>query len=331
MPPKKISLKTTQQHQNKRLDHVLAEWLPQALKQPLSKAKVRMLIVAGAVYLNGKRVRIASKILMPNAQVDVYVDLSKLRSDSRSQDIAFEMTEGHILYEDDYLIVVNKPPGIPTQPTLDEARNNLFASVRKYLAKRSGKSITDTYLGLHHRLDRDTSGVILFTKKAEANAGVAALFSSHQAKKVYQAIASRPKSREISLEWSIKNYLGRVEKTGKKTKFGSVRSGGDYAHTDFKLLEKFGNGLWIEALLHTGRTHQIRIHLSEGEMPIFGDLTYGGRTHLDSFKIPRLMLHAGRLTFTHPILHNEITIQSPLPEDFIRCLKVLQSGGSQGS
>ena len=134
------------------------------------------MIVAGAVYLNGRRVRIASKELMPNATIDVYVDLNKLHSDSTQRDRAFVMTEDRILFEDPYLIVVNKPPGLPTQPTLDEARENLFTAVKKFLAQRSGKSVTDTYLGLHHRLDRDTSGVILLTKSTEANPGVAELF-----------------------------------------------------------------------------------------------------------------------------------------------------------
>ena len=81
---------------------------------------------------------------------------------------------------------------------------------------------------------------------------------------------------------------------------------------------------WVEARLHTGRTHQIRIHLSEGKMPILGDLTYGGANQFNSITIPRLMLHAVRLTFEHPILQNKITIESPLPEDFNRCLKELQ-------
>src|ERR1700722_8393099 len=121
MPPKKFSLKTTQQHQQQRLDQVLADWLPKALNQTVSKAKVRKLIVAGAVYLNGKRVRIASKELLPHAKIDVYVDLNRLNSDL-VKDIPFIMSSSQILFEDEYLIAVDKPPGLPTQPTLDEAR-----------------------------------------------------------------------------------------------------------------------------------------------------------------------------------------------------------------
>jgi len=317
MAPRKYTLNTTHTHQNKRLDQVLAEWLPQAIAQPLSKSKVRMLVMAGAVYLNGKRVRIASKPVLANARIDVYVDLQKLKADSASREKPFVLTADRILYEDDYLIAVDKPPGLPTQPTLDEARINLFAAAKKFLAERDGNP--QAYVGLHHRLDRDTSGVILFTKKAEANAGVADLFSKHLATKTYNAITIKPRKLPES-EWLVKNYLGRLKTAGKKAVYGAVRAGGDFAHTDFRLLEALGDRLWVEARPRTGRTHQIRVHLSEAGMPILGDSTYGGPGELGSHKIPRLMLHAVSLTFPHPILKNEVTISSPLPKDFTSCL-----------
>ena len=204
MALRKFALKTTQEHKGRRLDQVLSEWLPSALAQPLSKGKVRKLIVAGAVYLNGKRVRIASKELQPNAKVEAYVDLSKLHADATAQDRVFEMGANLILFEDDYLIAVNKPPGLPTQPTLDEARDNLYASLKKFMTKRDPKA----YVGLHHRLDRDTSGVVLFTKRTDINAGVAELFSSHLAVKTYNAIARTP--QELPPEnWTVKKYLAK--------------------------------------------------------------------------------------------------------------------------
>ncbi|MGZ3688789.1 MAG: RluA family pseudouridine synthase [Bdellovibrionota bacterium] len=322
MPPRKYTLKTIGEHAGMRLDHALAEWLPKALAQPLSKARVRMLIVAGAVYLNGKRVRIASKTLIPGAKIDVFVDMTKLQAKGPSQDRRFEMTASHILYEDEFLIAVNKPPGLPTQPTLDEARDNLFAAVKKFLAARDGGQ---PYVGLHHRLDRDTSGVILFTKKAEANAGTADLFASHKARKTYQAL-SLGRAREPR-EWSVKNYLAKAKGGGKQSRFQSVRSGGDFAHTDFKILEVAGPALLIEARPLTGRTHQIRVHLSEGGLPILGDATYGGAQELPGgSRVPRLMLHAVNLTFPHPVHQNQVSVTSPVPEDFTRCLQTLRNG-----
>jgi len=302
MPSKKLSLMTTQVHQNQRLDHLLAEWLPIALRQSISKAKVRKLIVAGAVYLNGRRVRIASKNLVPNARIEVYVDLHKLYSTDKDQDLDFVMTKSAILYEDEYLIAINKPPGLPTQPTVDEARENLFLAVKKFLAAREKVDLPKIYLGLHHRLDRDTSGVILFTKRKEANPGIATEFSSHLAEKTYQALAISDPSfcdGNCVKSWSVKNFLGRcstsqLQKNSKKARFGSVRSGGDFAQTDFKLLgsklfENHKSIILIQAKPKTGRTHQIRVHLSEAGHPILGDAFYGGPTEFAGEKIPRIM------------------------------------------
>lgn len=324
MALKKYTLRTTAEDARKRLDQFLADRLPEALAQPLSKAKARKLIVAGAVYLNGKRVRIASKELLPRAIVDIFVDLARLHSDEAAKDRPFEMRESDILYEDEQLIAVNKPAGLPTQPTLDEARSNLFAVVKKFLARREG--VVDPYVGLHHRLDRDTSGVVLFTKKTEANAGVAELFSGHLAKKTYQALTHRPRGGQSpSSEWVVRNHLGKVPGKGKKAKYGAVRSGGDAAITEFKLLEAFPTALWVEARPMTGRTHQIRVHLSEDGMPILGDGFYGAREG----SAPRVMLHAVNLTFPHPITKNLVSISSPLPEDFQKCLNALRKPGTK--
>jgi 23S rRNA pseudouridine1911/1915/1917 synthase len=321
--PKRLTLTALPEHEGKRLDHVLAEWLPQALNQPVSKGQVRKLVVAGAVYLNGSRVRIASKSLRARAKVEVYVDLAKLGNDATRADRIFEMSSSDILFEDEFLIAVNKPPGLPTQPTLDEARDNLFAAVKKFLKVRDSQP--DPYLGLHHRLDRDTSGVILFTKKTEANTGVAELFSARKAQKIYHALSS-PSSHRVSEpldgEFEIKNYLGpnRTDSSSKRGKFTAVTSGGDFAHTSFRVLEKMPAAVLVEASPHTGRTHQIRVHLAERGFPILGDATYGGNLKL----APRLMLHAVSLTFPHPIHQTQISIRSPLPKDFTECLKKLK-------
>lgn len=322
MALKKISLKTTPDQAKKRLDQVLAELLPGALEMPLSKAKVRKLIVAGAVYLNGKRIRIASKEILANARIEVFVDLARLQEDGPAKDVVSLFTAERVLFEDEYLIVVDKPAGLPTQPTLDEARDNLFAQVKKFLAARDG--LPQPYVGLHHRLDRDTSGVILFTKKTEANAGIAQAFAQHELEKVYQALAFTPAQVKPPAQWQVKNYLAKDKKqSAKRAVFTAVKSGGDFAQTEFKLLENLKHAIWVEAKPKTGRTHQIRVHLSEEGMPILGDATYGG-TASGTPPAPRLMLHAHRLTFHHPITKFEISVLSPLPKDFAQCLQGLR-------
>ena len=293
---------------------MIALGLSADLGRVVSKGKARKLIVAGAVYLNGNRVRIASKSILPRAKIEVYLDEAKLLdSDGKAADLPFVMTAESILFEDDDLICVNKPPGLPTQPTLDEARANLFHSLKRFLSERSS---TDAYVGLHHRLDRDTSGVILFTKRKEANFGVAELFKNHEIQKTYLALSSLKSGRAPQEKWRVKNFLGKS--TGKRNTYQSVRSGGDPAITDFKRIWSDSRLALIEAMPLTGRTHQIRIHLSEDGFPILGDATYGGIRA--EFEVPRLLLHARRLTFKHPISNKELAVESPIPEDFLQCL-----------
>lgn len=325
---RKFSFKVDPGSASVRLDQFLAEKLPLQLKKDVSKAKIRRLIVAGAVYLNGRRVRIASKTLIVNAKVDAYIDEKKLFQDS-SQSAAsdprtgnrfeeWKLTKKEILYEDEFLIVIDKPAGIPTQPTLDEARVNLYSQVKKFLSEREKKP--DVYVGLHHRLDRDTSGVILFTKEKSVNRAVGELFSEHTAQKYYRALVVPSLELNVSVNWEVKDYLGRVSPKSKPMKMGSVKSGGDYAETSFQIIEKFSTFWFVEAKPKTGRTHQIRIHLSEAGLPILGDTFYGWRPD-GVEKTPRVMLHAARLTFSHPVSQKAMVIESPLPLDFLTYLK----------
>ncbi len=303
MALKKISFVVDLSLVGKRLDQCLFDLF--AKRESLSKSQIRKLIVCGAVYLNQKRVRIASKTLHKGARIDVFLDLEKLQKSIH--DFLFQMTEKNILYEDKDLIVVNKPPGLPTQPTLDEARNNLFESVKKFLQKREGAAVV--YLGLHHRLDRDTSGVLLFTKTKNANKWVSELFSKHEIQKTYLAITSRPTQLPPN-HWVIKNYLKETKLTSKIKKMASIKSGGLFAETHFTIKKVLPQELWIEAKPKTGRMHQIRVHLAEQGLPIYGDTLYGGAP------AKRSMLHAQSLRFFHTSLQKEVFIESPLPEGF---------------
>jgi RluA family pseudouridine synthase len=324
VPPLRLQFVAAERQRGVRLDQALAEWLPAALGRPVSKGQARKLVVAGAVYLNGRRVRIASKTLLPGARLEVHVDLARLEApEGPRRDRAFTLGPEHILYEQDGLLAVNKPAGLPTQPTLDEARQNLYATLQRYVAARAGKAVNDpeAYVGLHHRLDRDTSGVVLFTTSRAANAGVARLFAERLASKTYHCLA-RWDGRAVDAEWKVRDYLGRDP--GKKGRMRSVRSGGDPAETDFRVLERLPGALLIEARPRTGRMHQIRVHLSEAGLPILGDATYGDESTRAA--APRLMLHAANLTFPHPVHNVEVSISAPIPEDFQRCLQQLKSG-----
>ena len=130
--------------------------------------------------------------------------------------------------------------------------------------------------------------------------------------------------------WEVKNYLGIVARVAKANKFGAVRSGGDPAHTTFRELERFHDVTLIEAMPHTGRTHQIRVHLTECGHPILGDELYGGlmSVRLGSgaqLRFQRVMLHAAALAFIHPMTKADMCIECPLPEDFARCVEQLRA------
>ena len=214
---------------------------------------------------------------------------------------AFVFTADRILFEDDWLIVVNKPAGLPTQPTLDARRASVHSTLEAFLRQRDGGT---PYLGLHHRLDRDTSGLVLFTRDPRANKGTSALFAGKAVRKTYHALAVGGASAPDA--WEVENYLGEVGREGKASRFGAVRSGGDPARTSFRILERLPGALLIEASPHTGRTHQIRVHLAEGGHAILGDPFYGGPSQVrirggSAVAIPRVMLHAAALEFVHPV------------------------------
>jgi 23S rRNA pseudouridine1911/1915/1917 synthase len=315
---RKLKLRVTSGHAHKPLNEVLAGWLTEALGRPVSKAKARKLLIAGAVFVDRRRITIPSQILSASSTIEASVDVLKLFGDSASRDKAFELNTDRILFEDEDLIVVDKPAGLPTHATQDESRDNLFAAVGRFLSRRDGD---EPYLGVHQRLDRDTSGVVLFTKTKRVNAAIAKSFSEHAVSKIYHAITHAPRPdlrRKLKREWTIKNHLGKISSSGKRSRYGTVRSDGQFAETAFRVIEAHSGGAWIEAIPRTGRTHQIRVHLSEYGLPIIGDDLYGVGEHAAAH---RLMLHAVQLVFRHPIATHEVVVKSELPIDFKRCLR----------
>ena len=317
---KKLKLITTGEHSAERLDVTLAAWLPEVLGRPVSKAKVRKLIMAGAVHLNGRPVRIPSVALRSGARIEAHIDAEKLFEDSTTRDREFELSADRILFEDEDLIVIDKPPGLPSQPTVDTSRNNLFAALSRFLSRRD--RVVKPYVGVHQRLDRDTSGVVLFTKSQAANAGVASIFSNRQGLKIYQGITVR-RPNFGSTEWTVRNHLGKIASKSKRNRYGSVDTDGAFAETSFRVIEEQPGGVWIEAIPKTGRTHQIRVHLAEYGLPILGDDLYGSEKTAELAS--RLMLHAALLRFLHPTTKREICVQSPLPDDFVQCLNRIKT------
>lgn len=277
-----------------------------------------------------------SLLLKKNARVKVFLDKEKFFYQKENDDIKFELDSSRVLYEDDAIIVVNKPPRFPSEATFVHDRDNLQAAVVRYLHKKIGLDKNPPYCGMVHRLDRDTSGVILFSKQRAANAALFAAFDSSDvetggktgkatgslglannlraAQKIYVAICA-PAAGSYGLandSFSVQNYLGRVSPKSQAAKWGFVpkEKGGKFARTDFKILEKKGGLVFVQAKLWTGRTHQIRVHLAQSGLAILGDTLYGGRP------AERIFLHAQTLDLPHPISGAPLHFEAPLPPEF---------------
>jgi len=211
-----------------------------------------------------------------------------------------------ILFEDQYLIAIDKPPGLPTQPTVDKSRPSALSLLEKQLPQ--------TKIYLHHRLDRDTTGVLLFSKSSAANKPLTEMFKNHAFEKTYLMWTKKSANPPETKAWTIDNFLAPVKKGSRIERMVVVKSGGWHALTHFEWLEESSFGYLIKAQPKTGRTHQIRVHTALSKRPILGDFLYGGK----SSEVPRMMLHAASLEFSHPITGISMKIESPLPKDFRR-------------
>lgn len=235
-------------------------------------------------------------------EVDVPIDFLKRKVDI--QKIDFELTSQTVLYEDDGLIAVNKPSGIPSQATLDPRRDHLYAAVQRWVKKEAF---------LHHRLDLETSGIVLFVKKRSLNKSIGDMFEHKTIQKTYLAIVTAKTNLDTS--FTIDNSLAKIQQ--KTLKVQSVKSGGEPAKTHFETMDCNQKLAIIKACPITGRTHQIRVHLSEYGCPIIGDKIYQG----DLALADRTMLHAFQLEFIHPITNLKLCLRAPLPPDFEHCLR----------
>lgn len=207
-----------------------------------------------------------------------------------------------VLYADDHLIAVDKPPGWLSHASVDRGRLDVFGALREQLGLAAGE------LSLAHRLDRDTSGVLLFSRRPESHELTARLFRERQMIKIYWGVtAGKPRRTE----WVTENFLAEEKTPASKTpRTLAVHSGGQKAITEFRVLASERGLTLIEARPLTGRRHQIRTHLREVRCPLVGDTLYGGAAGA------RTLLHAARLEFEHPISGTQVKIEAPLPPDF---------------
>ncbi|WP_027729279.1 RluA family pseudouridine synthase [Treponema sp. C6A8] len=336
-------------NKNCRLDELLREELPARVAEgvhpatasaasagirapstpAISNSKIRRLILAGSVSVNGRQCRRPAFELRGHSEVNVDFEPEKFFFEKQPDDIDFVMTDRDVLFEDENLIFVNKPAFLPVEQTITGNRKNLHDAVVDFLWKRNPELRNPPYVGIMHRLDRETSGVILFTKTRAVNKAVHDMFESHNFTKIYKAVVAAGKSGvaqparplKAGSSFTVENYLGRVSSKSQAGKWGPVsqKEGGLYAKTTFHICQEIrveGKKCFlVECELFTGRTHQIRVHLSGAGLPILGDTLYGG------VPAKRIYLHAERLSCSEGEL--SFDVQSPFDlSDSMSCKEI---------
>ena len=298
-----------------RLDKYLQHHL-----ENTSRNKIRQAAQAGNILVNG-----SPKI--QNYKVKPFDDISiVLTYPPRDIEIVPENIPLNIVYEDADLIIINKSAGMVVHPGYGNYTGTLVNALCFYLKDlliHSGK--VDSPM-LVHRIDKDTSGIMVVAKTEYAQAKLAADFFHHTINRTYQALVWGDVKEN---EGRIEGHIGRSVKDRRVMDVYPDGNHGKHAVTHWKVIERFGYVTFIECRLETGRTHQIRTHLQHIGHPLFNDATYGGNrilkgTTFTKYKqfvqncfsiLPRQALHAKNLGFTHPTTHKELFFDSPLPED----------------
>ncbi len=282
----------------------------------LSRRKAREVIEKGQVTVDGSCVREPGQDVPQGARVVL---------DRNRPALSRVRCSLPVLYEDEHVIIVDKPPGLLTVPSgpgaLDE--DTALRRVQDYAQRRRPRG---GYAERVHRLDRDTSGTLAFALSREARAGLIHTFREHHIERTYLALVTgAPKTDEGVIDVPLREAWA----SGRK---GVARPGeaAQPALTRWRLLERFAGAALLEVQLETGRQHQIRVHLAHVGLPVLGDPVYGrDAARAGASRLPqprRPMLHAFRLGFRHPVSGRRLAAESPIPEDMQRVLAALRRG-----
>lgn len=274
----------------------------------LSRTLVKKIIDLGGVHVNGRRVRTCSLILKQQDRVELYCDHLPLEP--------FRISQQDLVFQDNYLIVLNKPPFIETQPTPARYKGTLYEALQVHLSNPY-RSHHRPEIGMVQRLDRSTSGLIAFSIHPAAHRQMTAMFHQHTIIKEYLALVA---GRPSPAQGEIRSNLVRG-RHGNRVQ--SVVSGGKPAITRYRTCRDLSGHSLLEVTIPTGRSHQIRAHLSEAGCPLLGDLRYGGPAGEKDLVFSRAMLHSSRLSFTHPVTGEILDFRLPVPEDMQRVIEGL--------
>jgi len=293
--PQTSSFRVTGATAGLRLDQAVAQALP-----GVSRETAKKLIAIGAVWVNKQRVKILSTRVHEGDIVTVHIGKHGWRK-------RYELDPTNILYEDPWLLFYCKEPGIPSQGIVCDDYNNVAAAVLRYRKQKTSQP----YVGLLHRLDLDTSGVMLFTLSPEVNRHIHRQFQNHRVGKTYLALVhGNPEFQHTQIVSYISRRDGRYR--------CSATEPGKPALTAFTKLSDFEGYALVRAEPQTGRTHQIRLQLSFLGFPVLGDPLYGTDP---AGAYPRTMLHAESLTIEHPVTGQVVRVTAGLFEDMEKLLR----------
>ena len=300
---------------SERLDVFLRGQFP-----AVSRGTIQRLIEEGEIKVNGREVKPTHH---PRAGEVIEVHWPEARpAAAQPEEIPLD-----ILFEDECLLVLNKPPGLVVHPAAGHAQHTLVNALLHHCGGRLSGIGGVARPGIVHRLDKETSGCMVVAKTDAAHLALSAQFSGRKLEKIYHAIICGVIQRDSG---DIRASIARHPTHRKRM---AVRDDtGREARTSYRVLERLREATLVEALLHTGRTHQIRVHFQFVGFPLVGDLTYGNRQNrrleeLTNYRAPRQMLHAWKLTFAHPRTAKRLGFEAPWPEDFkdaLRALKVME-------
>ncbi len=283
-----------------RLDAFLHEKLPD-----MSRTRLQDLIKEGAVLLNGAKAK-PSTHLRANDQVSLIIPEAK-PVEIVAQDIPLE-----VLFEDEHLIVINKPAGLVVHPAAGNPDGTLVNALLHHCKNLSGIG-GELRPGIVHRLDKETSGCLVAAKHDLAHTRLTEAFSTRAISKIYLAAVQGVPARD---DGRIENLIGRHPVDRKRMAVVTSASVGKEAVTEWRRVSIHQDCALIECRLLTGRTHQIRVHMKETlKTPILGDTIYA-HPHRQNPNMPRLMLHAWKLSLKHPITRQDLAFEAQVPEEF---------------
>jgi 23S rRNA pseudouridine1911/1915/1917 synthase len=291
------TFKVTDEDAGRRLDQVLAARVP-----GLSRRQARVLLDIGGVFVDGRRIKVAGRPVHAGEEITAVLGGALARAtgrpgrDARARDES-RLPPHTVVFEDDDLVVVDKPAGLLTAPTPESDRNNLAS----LLERREGSS---GRIFVVHRIDLETSGLLVFAKNEDANRTLSEMFRRHDLERVYLAVVAG----------AFPDRIHRIEQP----------VAGRAAVTHVAVSERLGDlATLIQCRLETGRTHQIRLHARAVGHPVLGDDRYG--SPFPTAPPPRMALHATTLNFAHPRTHAPLSFTSPWPPDLTPWLARLRS------